>query len=49
MDPGQPLDAWRDLDLHVIIGIAQVTPVGARRQREDRMLHRRHVILGNGI
>ena len=49
MDRGQPLDAWRDLDLHIVMGIAQDAPIGARRQRKNGMLHRYQVILGDGI
>ena len=46
---GQPAHRRHHSDLHPVVGIVQNAPVGARGQREQRMLHRGHVILGQCI
>ncbi len=49
MDRGQTLDRRRDLNMRGLVLIGQHAPVGPGAKREDRMLHRGHVILGDGV
>src|SRR5690606_25549518 len=44
-DRGEPLHRRRHLDLRLAMLVAQDPPIRPRRQGEQRMLHRRHVVL----
>ena len=46
---GQPEDARRDRDFHAVMFVFLDAAVGLGREREDRMLHRAHVVLGNRV
>src|SRR3546814_1184000 len=49
VDRRQPFDAGDDFELVAVMLVAEHAPIGLGRERENRMLHRGHVILGDGV
>ena len=45
----RPRRTGHDGDFHAVMLVFADMDVGLGRQREDRMLHRSHVILGDGV
>ena len=49
VDRRQPLHRGRDLDAGAVVLVGQDPPVGPGREREDRVLHRSHVVFRDRI
>ena len=49
VDRRQPLHRGGDLHRRALVRVGQDAPVGPRREREDRVLHRGHVVLGDRV
>ena len=49
VDRRQPFDAGDDFELVAVMLVAEHAPIGLGRERENRMLHRGHVILGDSV